>query len=676
MAKKAAAKKVTRRDSRDSRALRKHADRRDGFYNEYSGHGTARDRRTATNHNAAVVTEQSAISMWRGDDIMARIIEKMPSEAVRRGIALKVADKGKRKGGSGKELAEQVMSELERLKLLEKVKLAGQYERAYGGSAIFPVISGAVGELHEPLEGYLTGIVRIEALHVLEARELRPASWYTDINHPKFRQPETYRLWPLAGASGTSIDSEIIHESRLIILPGVKVSNALQPGQRPGWGDSIVMRCLEVVADYGLAWGSAATLLHEFATGVVKMDQLTELLSSKGGRRVVADKLDLIEMVKSTINARVIDKNDDYSRQSTPVSGLEGLLVQLAQRLAAAADMPVTILMGMSPAGMNATGESDIRGWYDRVSSLQSIYTAIIEWIVGLVMLQNDGPTGGVEPDTWSVEWVPLWQPSEKEVAETRKIVADTDKVYYDMGAAKGSTIAKSRWGGDTYSADMHFDAGELEGLAEQDNLANTDPANMSDEDLEALGVDVEAYRAAQEAKAAGAAAAPSSDLTVDPNAPAGAPVVEQVNIQATVLNGAQVSSLVAVITSTVNGEISRESAKQIIVLAYQVSLEQAELLLGPEDFEPVDNTPPALQPFAGKNPPPGAGKPPIGEDGKPAEDDEEKPADEGKQAELPLEQAGEKPAEVAEKPAPKKKAKGKKGPPPEEKPAEDVEED
>ncbi len=38
--------------------------------------------------------------------------------------------------------------------------------------------------------------------------------------------------------------------------------------------------------------------------------------------------------------------------------------------------MPVTILMGQSPAGMNATGESDFRWHYDRIKSRQTLHIA------------------------------------------------------------------------------------------------------------------------------------------------------------------------------------------------------------------------------------------------------------------------------------------------------------
>ena len=39
--------------------------------------------------------------------------------------------------------------------------------------------------------------------------------------------------------------------------------------------------------------------------------------------------------------------------------------------MAGAAEIPATKLFGRSPQGMNATGESDLRNYYDMISSLQ-----------------------------------------------------------------------------------------------------------------------------------------------------------------------------------------------------------------------------------------------------------------------------------------------------------------
>jgi hypothetical protein len=454
-------------------------ERRDGWINSASGHGTARDRRTLSQYGCRVVTDLEAIALWRGDWLAARVVEKLPGEAFRQGYELKI------EGDRGKKQAEQINTLAEGLGLLQTMVLAAQYERAYGGAAIFPVLTGAIGDLSEPLDESL--IASVDALHVLEPRELMPASWYTDIRHPKWRKPQTYRLIPLSSARGSSMSYVEIHESRLIILEGARVTSEVQAGQRQGWGDSVLSRVREVIADDGIAWGSVSTILHEFSQGILSLKGLAEILSAESdGEAIMGRRLAAIDMAKSSLRTMVIDSEDRFERATTPLSGLPETLIQMAQRVTAAADMPLTILLGTSPAGLNATGESDIRTWYDRVSSHRHArYHQPVERLLRLIMLSSMGPTRGQEPEVWSIEWRPLWEPSGKERAEERKIVAETDKIYVDMSSASPEDVARSRWGGDTYSAEMTID---WEAREKQQELDEQQAEQMDAAALEAMG--------------------------------------------------------------------------------------------------------------------------------------------------------------------------------------------
>jgi hypothetical protein len=95
-------------------------------------------------------------------------------------------------------------------------------------------------------------------------------------------------------------------------------------------------------------------------------------------------------------------------------------------RIASAASMPVTILFGRSPAGMNATGESDTRAWYDQVASerCEQLEPAIEE-LTEILMACDDGPTQGEILEGWCIEFPPLWQPTKVEQATAFKTEAD-----------------------------------------------------------------------------------------------------------------------------------------------------------------------------------------------------------------------------------------------------------
>lgn len=438
--------------------------RRDGWIDRVAGHGGVRDRKLLVRYGVDVVTDIEAMQLWRSNWIARRVIEKRPSEAYRRGYELKLSVK------DGKKRAEQVMAIAEGLKVNAALVKAAQFERAYGGAALLPVIDGAVGALREPLDPN-TAITAVRAIHVLEPRQLHPYSYYEDLSHPKFGQPELWQFMPLNASRARARYGEIIHESRLIIYPGLRVSMQAQAGQREGWGENEVSACYEAMRDYGLSWANATTILQSFGRDVLAVEDLAGVLAQDGGESAMSRYLANFEMANSSLRLGVIDKKDVITARSSSLSGLADTLVQQAQYVAGACEMPLTVLMGMQPSGLNATGDMDVRNWYASIENDQSSkYKDPTEQVFSLLLRANGQQ---LEPNVWSIEFRPLMTPSEQEQAVTRKTTAETDQIYVDMKATTPVMVAKSRWGGDTYSAEMQVDISEIEQMEkEADDLA------------------------------------------------------------------------------------------------------------------------------------------------------------------------------------------------------------
>lgn len=437
------------------------SDRRDGWINDVSGHGTARDRKTLTRFGVDIVTDLEAIQLWRSEWLAARVVETRPVEAFRRGFEFKAEDK---------ELAEAICAKAEEIHLAAAMVKAAQYQRAYGGAAIFPVIDGATGDLKEPLDD--TRILDVTALHVLEPRQLIPTKYYADLASPKFGQPEIWQFMPLNMSREIGAAFQEIHETRLVIFPGTRVSMQTQPGQRLGWGDSELSKTRAAMADYGMTWGSAATILHNYGRDVLQLKGWADLAAQEDAQGLMAKRINAFEMASSALRIGVVDADDKFTPRGGSMAGLDSLLVQQAQYVAAVCDMPVTVLMGMQPAGLNATGDMDVRNWYAKIENDQATqYRPRLEQLFRLLLLSSAGPTGGKEPDVWSIEFHPLTTPTEKEKADTRYVIAQTDQIYVDMGAASAQDVAESRWKGDTYSPEMMIDWAAFEERQQQDDL-------------------------------------------------------------------------------------------------------------------------------------------------------------------------------------------------------------
>lgn len=420
--------------------------KRDGWINDATGHGTARDRRTLTRYGVDIVTDLEALNLWRSQFLAARIIEALPKKALSRGWTLKLDDK---------ERAEAVTAQAEALGLAKAFVKAWMFERAYGGAAIFPVMSGALGAVSEPLEE--GAIASVDALHVFEPQELQPVDYYKDLNRPEFGTPETYRLIPLAGGRGGYLGSQIIHASRLIVFPGTRVSRQTQPGQREGWGDSCLCRPKEVLDDFGLAWGSAATLVHEHGKGTLAMDGFADMMQQADGLEVFDRHMEAQQMAWNTLRMMVVDGKSTYTRSTGTLGGLSEVLNEFKSLMSAAAGQPVSLLFGVGQTGLR-TGDADLDAWFDTVEADRTDHLPLFERLVRFQLLATAGPMSGVEPDVWSVEFPPLRSPSEKEIADTRKTDMERAKLAIDSGVASADDVAESFYGGDTYSGDIVVD--------------------------------------------------------------------------------------------------------------------------------------------------------------------------------------------------------------------------
>lgn len=418
--------------------------RRDGWTNRASGHGTSRDRRTLTTYGVDIVTDIEAEQLRRSEFLAAAIIEQVPKEALKRDWALACEDK---------ELGNAIRKQAEALGLDEILYETWTKENEAGGSAIMPVITGAQGELDTPLdEG---AIASIDAFHVFEPQELTPAAYYNDIRSPKFRRPMTYRLQPITSGRSGFMPSTIVHETRLVIFPGLKTSKQTQPGQREGWGDSRLCRPRQVMADFGLAWGSAATLLVEHGKGTLEMDGFAEMMAQADGLDEFDRHIAANQMAWTALKMRVVDGKSKFSQSTGTLSGVSEMLAEFKSLMAAAAERPVSILMGVGATGLRS-GDDDTRAWYSTVERERSKHLKPRhEQIIRLMLLATSGPAGGVEPEAWSVEYPPLWSPDEKQIAETRKIDMERAKMAIEAEIVSADDVAESFFKGDTYSPDI-----------------------------------------------------------------------------------------------------------------------------------------------------------------------------------------------------------------------------
>jgi hypothetical protein len=198
------------------------------------------------------------------------------------------------------------------------------------------------------------------------------------------------------------------------LFGGVSLTQLLQPYVQ-NW-----MRTRQSVSD----------ITHNFSTPVFKTDlgKLTE----PGGAQLLWNRINVFNTARDNQGAMVVDfKNEDFVNVSAPLSGLDKLQAQAQEQMAAIAGIPLVKLFGITPSGLNASSDGEIRAFYDTIESTQErIGTPHLRRLLDLIQMSKFGM---IDPDIGFV-WQPLWSLDEKGLAEVRKINAETDGTYVDHG--------------------------------------------------------------------------------------------------------------------------------------------------------------------------------------------------------------------------------------------------
>lgn len=392
------------------------APRADGWdlVNEGLSSVSRRDRSRSARPTVDVLDYQTLLNLWRGDDMGARIAEQPVRDALRSELLIDVGDP---------EDSRTVRGKLDDLQLVPRLLEGLIQERVFGGAATLLVVDDG-RSLDLPID--LTRVASVRALVHLEAQYLLPSRWDDDPLSPSFGKVLVWRTTP----TGTGSFATEIHRDRLLVYPGIETTAQVRR-ERQGWGDSIYFRLWRVLQQWGLAVEGVGVLLGD-KSKILKMRGLYELLGALDRSTVEGRAASLFDLL-STYGIAIIDSEESLERFEATLTGVPDTLDRLTSRLAAAAGIPVTVLLGEAPAGLNATGDADVRNYYDRLAADRTAkIVPLVERVVRLVLLSKTGPTQGTEPPMWSASFAPLWQPTPAEEADIEAKQAQTDRTLVE----------------------------------------------------------------------------------------------------------------------------------------------------------------------------------------------------------------------------------------------------
>ena len=408
----------------------------DGAYeNAFLGVGTAKDRSARTRAVAPVTLgAQELASLYAGDGLAAKIVDLPAEEMVRAGFEIE-----------GLQDSHPVASEVEGLRVLPAIATATKWARLFGGGLIVILVNDG-GDLTDPVNEE-----RIKSVEQLRVYDRYDATRYSRYDDPADRRFGQTKLWQISPASGNPY---VVHESRCVVVDGDQVPDRIRESY-DGWGGSVINRIYRDLIRTGMSleWGNA--LLERAQQGVHAIPGLAELLAQPDGEKMIVKRVNLVDMARSVNNTVVIDAEEKYTLESTPLSGVADIMDRMGLSLAAVAKIPESLLFGRQLGGLNSTGASDLENWYARIGQEQQVtILPALDRIIGLIMRAQ-----GVYTDDYLIKFKPLWVPSAKESAETEKTKADVRRTYVEMGSLDPSEV-RSMLAGEGYDID---DAIELE---------------------------------------------------------------------------------------------------------------------------------------------------------------------------------------------------------------------
>lgn len=315
---------------------------------------------------------------------------------------------------------ECIVQELEALFIPEKLTEALYWDRLFGMSVAL-ILADDGQELDQPIN--LKRLRRVSGVEVFDKRSVMEdsASLYydTDVRDVNFGKAEYYTITPPNG------NLFKVHRSRLLIFDGETLPK-LERIANNGAGLSCLDGLPAAINRVKTSMDKTIDIMDKVSTSLLKLQGLSNVLQTEEGTKAVIKRLDLIDYSRRLNGSVAIDKDDEYAVFNIPLGGLTDIIQEMEQYVCAVTGYPFTKLFGRSPAGMNATGQSDMQIYYDKVKSYQKRkLRPALEYLVKLIQLSSEGPTQGKELEKWSIKFKALQQLNDLEQANVDKTQAE-----------------------------------------------------------------------------------------------------------------------------------------------------------------------------------------------------------------------------------------------------------
>jgi uncharacterized protein len=227
-----------------------------------------------------------------------------------------------------------------------------------------------------------------------------------------------------------------VHYSRCLRLEGIRLPY-YQRMMENLWGISVLERLYDRMLAFDSATTGMAQLIYKAYLRIYKLKGMREAVAAGGpAMQGVVAQIQFMSQFQTIEGVTLLDGEDDVGALTQPsFSGLSDAMIQLGQQISGSLQIPLVRLFGQSPVGMNATGESDLRMYYDGIKQ-QQVKTLLVPLTrIYRAMAQSENIK---LPEGFGLEFRSLWILSD----EAKAAIGQQDQATV-MGAYNSGAISQ-----------------------------------------------------------------------------------------------------------------------------------------------------------------------------------------------------------------------------------------
>lgn len=229
-----------------------------------------------------------------------------------------------------------------------------------------------------------------------------------------------------------------VHHTRLLYFSSDEVGVLLKPAYN-FFGISPAQIAVDSVSHFIKDREAAGRLLHKFSLMLFKTDMGSALYD--GNPEELYKRVKLLADFRDNDSIEVIDKEEeDVVQLTTSLTGVSELVRLSLELMPIMFRQPLTKFLGISPGGMNATGESDENNWNQYVlSQCGKVFGAPLQRVFEILQYHLFGASDE------GISFVFKKRSSRDEAAKanTNKVKAETDVMYVSSGVLSPDEIRK-----------------------------------------------------------------------------------------------------------------------------------------------------------------------------------------------------------------------------------------